>query len=130
MRDALARVNVMEYRDGEGLNWHFDRSVFTTTLLLQAPAVGGEFIYRTGLRTADDPNYDGVARLLRGQEPDVQSLTLAPGTLNVFFGRDTPHRVAPVEGDRSRVIAVFSYFPRPGVEFSREEQIGFYGRTV
>ena len=36
-RDDLARVNVMAYREGEALNWHFDRSEFTTTLLLQAP---------------------------------------------------------------------------------------------
>jgi hypothetical protein len=32
MSDPLARVNVMEYRPGEALNWHFDRSQFTTTL--------------------------------------------------------------------------------------------------
>ena len=35
MRDPLARLNVMAYRDGEALNWHFDRSEFTTTILLQ-----------------------------------------------------------------------------------------------
>ncbi|MGL4295467.1 MAG: 2OG-Fe(II) oxygenase, partial [Aestuariivirga sp.] len=69
MRDALARVNVMAYRDGEALNWHFDRSEFTTTLLLQAPDEGGDFVYRTDLRNDSDPNYDGVARLLRGEDP-------------------------------------------------------------
>ncbi len=37
MDDPLARVNAMNYADGQGLNWHFDRSEFTTTLLLQAP---------------------------------------------------------------------------------------------
>ena len=36
MQDPLARTNVMAYRAGEALNWHFDRSEFTTTLLLQA----------------------------------------------------------------------------------------------
>ena len=51
MRDPLARVNVMSYREGEALNWHFDRSEFTTTLLLQEPSGGGEFQYRTDLRT-------------------------------------------------------------------------------
>ena len=43
-RDPLARVNVMTYREGEQLNWHFDRSEFTTTLLLQSPEQGGDFI--------------------------------------------------------------------------------------
>ncbi|KAG1702812.1 50S ribosomal protein L21 [Nymphon striatum] len=33
----------MAYKEGETLNWHFDRSEFTTTLLLQAPqSVAGE----------------------------------------------------------------------------------------
>ncbi|MHA1546352.1 MAG: hypothetical protein ACTSUY_08010, partial [Alphaproteobacteria bacterium] len=42
MDDPLARLNVIAYRDGEALNWHFDRSKFTVTLLLQAPKAGGE----------------------------------------------------------------------------------------
>jgi hypothetical protein len=129
-RDDLARVNVMAYRDGEALNWHFDRSEFTTTLLLQAPEQGGDFVYRTDLRSDDDPNYDGVARLLRGEDPDVRTLKLSAGTLNVFRGKNTAHKVSTVEGPRERIIAVFSYFDRPGVVFSREDQLGFYGRTV
>ena len=130
MRDALARVNVMAYRDGEALNWHFDRSEFTTTLLLQAPDEGGDFVYRTDLRSDADPNYDGVARLLRGEDPEVKSLKLSAGTLNVFRGKNTAHKVSTVRGSRERIIAVFSYFDRPGVVFSREDQIGFYGRTA
>lgn len=129
MLDPLARVNVMTYRTGERLNWHFDRSDFTTTILLQAPEAGGEFLYHTDLRSDSDPNYDGVARLLRGEDPQMQSLRLSPGTLNVFKGRNTPHAVTPVEGATDRVIAVFSYYPRPGVMFSPEERLGFYGRA-
>jgi hypothetical protein len=129
-RDALARVNVMAYRDGEALNWHFDRSEFTTTLLLQAPDEGGDFVYRSDLRSDTDPNYDGVAKLLRGEDPEVRTLKLAAGTLNVFRGKNTAHKVSTVKGNRARIIAVFSYFDRPGVVFSREDQVGFYGRTA
>ena len=128
-RDDLARVNVMAYREGEALNWHFDRSEFTTTLLLQAPDQGGEFIYRSDLRSDSDPNYDGVARLLRGEDPEVKSLNLTAGTLNVFRGKNTAHKVGTVKGARERMIAVFAYFDRPGVVYSREDQMGFYGRT-
>ena len=130
MRDALARANVMAYREGEALNWHFDRSEFTTTLLLQAPEQGGDFVYRSDLRTDDDPNYDGVAKLLRGEDPEVKTLKLAAGTLNVFRGKNTAHKVSTVRGQKERIIAVFSYFDRPGVTFSKEDQIGFYGRTA
>lgn len=130
MADPLARVNAMAYNTGEGLNWHFDRSEFTTTLLLQAPENGGEFEYRTDLRADGFPNYDGVARLLTGQDPQRQSITLTPGTLNVFRGKNTAHRVTPVVGNTPRLITVFSFYERPGVLFSPDEQRGFYGRVA
>ena len=129
MDDPLACANVMAYRDGEALNWHFDRSEFTTTLLLQAPDEGGDFEYRTGLCSDDDPNYEGVARLLAGEDPEMRTLRLEAGTLNVFRGKNTAHRVTPVKGVRDRVIAVFSYYESPDVMFSEEERIGFYGRA-
>lgn len=129
MGDPLAAVNAMAYGPGEALNWHFDRSEFTTTILLQAPEAGGLFEYRRDLRSESDPNYDGVARLLRGEDPELRSVQLDPGSLNVFRGRNTAHRVTPVEGATSRVIAVFSFFDRPDVQFSPEERVGFYGRA-
>jgi hypothetical protein len=130
MADPLARLNVMAYRQGQGLGWHFDRSPFTTTLLLQAPDEGGMFEYRTALRREDDPNYDGVGRLLAGQDGELRRMPVKAGTLNLFKGRNTIHRVTPVSGERDRIIAVFSYYPRPDVLFSAEERIGFYGRAA
>ena len=66
MDDRMACVNIQATRDGEGLNWHFDRSEFTTTILLQAPEEGGQLEYRKDLRSAEDWNYDGVAAVLAG----------------------------------------------------------------
>ncbi|MFT7596572.1 MAG: hypothetical protein ACI8R4_003908 [Paracoccaceae bacterium] len=129
MDDPLASVNVMSYHAGQALNWHFDRSEFTTTLLLQGADSGGEFEYRNGLRSDDDPNYDGVARLVRGQDPQVRNIALTPGTLNVFRGKNTAHRVTPVQGARNRVIAVLCYYQSPGVKFTDAERVGFYGRA-
>ena len=130
MADPLARMNVMRYGEGEALNWHFDRAEFTTTLLLQEPSGGGEFLYRTDLRSDSDPNYDGVAAAIQGRDPQVQSHVLKAGTLNVFKGKNTLHKVTKCSGPRDRFIAVFSYYDRPGVRFTREEQIGFYGRAA
>jgi hypothetical protein len=130
MADELAGANVMAYRTGEALNWHFDRSEFTTTLLLQAPRAGGEFQYRRDLRSDGDANYAGVAALLEGRDPQARTLKLAAGTLNVFKGKNTAHRVTPIDDDRERIIAVFSYYERPGVMFTPEERIGFYGRAA
>ena len=130
MADPLGRINAMAYREGEQLNWHFDRAEFTTTVLLQAPRSGGKFQYRSALRSETDPNYNGVARLLADQDGCVQTLPLEPGTLNVFKGKNTAHRVTPVEGDRPRIVAVFSYYDTPGFTFSDAERLGFYGRRV
>ncbi len=130
MEDPLARINVMGYRDGEGLGWHFDRSEFTTTLLIQTPESGGVFEYRRNLRDDDDPNLEGVARLFEGRDPEKRELRLEAGTLNVFRGRNTAHRVTPVSGHVERLVAVYSYFDRPGVLFSEEDRLGFYGRAA
>ena len=129
MADPLACANVMGYYEGEGLNWHFDRSEFTTTLLLQAPGQGGEFQYRHVLRSDQDPNYEGVARLLRDEDPEVSTLKLGAGDLNVFKGKNTAHRVTPPVGDLARVVTVFSYYETPDRMFSDAENMGFYGRT-
>ena len=129
MEDPLARANVMSYREGEALNWHFDRCEFTTTLLLQEPLDGGKFQYRSNLRTAENPNYEGIAAVLDGRDPDVKTLTLEAGTLNVFRGVNSLHRVTPVQGSKERMIAIFSYYENTGVMFSDEESIGFYGRA-
>lgn len=130
MEDPMARVNVQASRDGEALNWHFDRSEFTTTILLQAPQEGGELEYRKDLRSAEDPNFDGVATVLRGQDPMVRKAALNPGALNVFRGVNTLHRVVPVKGPVERLVAIFAFFDRPGVMMTAKEQQGFYGRAV
>jgi hypothetical protein len=130
MEDPLAGLNAMAYRDGDGLDWHFDRAEFSVTLLLQAPSGGGDFEYRLGLRSHDDPNPEGVAALLRGEDPLLQVHTPVPGTLNLFHGRHTAHRVTTVSGPQPRYMAVLTYYERPGAWFTPEEQLGFYGRVV
>jgi hypothetical protein len=130
MDDPMARVNVQASRDGEGLNWHFDRSEFTTTILLQAPLEGGELEYRKDLRSSGNPNFDGVAAVLRGDDASVSRVRLTPGALNVFRGVNTLHRVVPVRGPIERLVAIFAFFDRPGVVMTPKEQMGFYGRAA
>ena len=130
MEDKLARVNVQASGQGQALNWHFDRSEFTTTILLQAPVMGGQLEYRKDLRTAEDQNYDGVAAVLAGEDPEIKQIMPEPGALNVFRGVNSAHRVIPVKGPVDRIIAIFAFFDQPGVVFSAKEQIGFYGRSI
>ena len=129
MADPLARLNVMAYGEGEALNWHFDRAEFTTTLLLAAPRNGGLFQVSSNLRSDSNPNYEGVGELLNGNHESVQTVNLAPGTLNVFRGKNSAHRITPVEGGRPRIIAVFSYSETEDILFSKEDRFLFYGRS-
>lgn len=85
---------------------------------------------REDLRAGADPNHDGVARVLEGSDAQGKGRFLKAGPLNVFKGKNTLHKVTTCTGPLSRFIAVFSYYERPGVRFSRLERIGFYGRAV
>ena len=129
MQDPLAPVNVQISKEGGALNWHFDRSEFTTTILLQAPDVGGELEYRKDLRSVDKPNYDGIVSVLKGEDSEIKRNKLSPGALNVFCGVNTLHRVMPIVGERRRIVSIFSFFDRPGVIFSRKDRVRFYGRA-
>ena len=67
---------------------------------------GGLFEYVPNLRNADagDMNYEGVAEVLGGQA-EVTQLAPEPGTLLVFRGRNSIHRVSPNAGARTRMLA-------------------------
>jgi hypothetical protein len=129
MADPMAGVNVMSYREGDRIGWHFDRAEFTVTLLLRRPEQGGMFQYRHNLRAPGEPNHRGVIALLSDEEPEVTDLPIKAGTLNVFAGYRSPHRVTSTQGHMSRLVAVLSYMEEPDVVFSAEDRLRFYGRA-
>lgn len=129
MADPMAGLNVMAYGDGDGLDWHFDRAKFAVTILLQAPAQGGAFEYCRNIRSMDDPNHKGVQALLDGGRSDVQSGTGDAGDMTVFAGFRSAHRVAPVIGEKARMMAVLSFMEEPNYSYGPEDLMRFYGRT-
>ena len=90
---------------------------------------GGAFQYRRDLRSASDANYDGVAGFLANPEAEARTCLLTPGTLNLFKGKYSAHRVTPVAGARPRIIAIFSYYQQPGIRFGVDERREYYGRS-
>ena len=69
----------------------------------------GEFQYRSNLRTPNNPD-ESVTSVLAGDDSEIHTLTVAADTLRVFRGIDTVHRVSPVTGAHSRVMAVLSCY--------------------
>lgn len=126
--DRFQALNVIVYEPGEQSDWHFDPdNDFTVTLLLQEAEEGGAFSIVPDMRSAADENYQGVGRVLDGDASRVVHVARPPGSLVVFRGHDSLHRVAPVAGARRRLVAVMCYEDRPGVVGDPAVNAAIYG---
>ncbi|EPJ46333.1 MAG: hypothetical protein OFPII_21480 [Osedax symbiont Rs1] len=130
--DQIPKHSVLKqlYNSALELGWHFDESSFAITLLLQAPEAGGQFEYIEDMRDADagDMNFSGVTKVLDGHV-DIKTLSATAGTLTLFRGRNAMHRVTPVTGNTTRILAVLAYNSAANVALSEAARMTFYGRT-
>ena len=127
--DPLSGINIHYASEGEELGWHFDNSSFAITLLLQAPKDGGVFQYVSNVRNinSDKMNFDGVEDVLNGKVP-VKTLHMEEGTLVLFRGLNSLHRVTPTIGNRTRILVVLAYNNKAGVSLSETARMTFFGR--
>lgn len=79
--------------------------------------------------------YDLIKRVLlaskAGQDLTdlgVKQADLQPGTLVIFCGHSSMHRVTPIQGHKARVLAVLSYEQKPDVHLNEYTRMKFYGR--
>jgi hypothetical protein len=128
--DPLGSLNLNVFRPGQQLGWHFDNADFVVTLMLQPAEAGGTYEYLPWTRSDADENYDTVASALDGSSDAVCRLSMGPGALILFRGRQSLHRVTPVEGTRPRLVAVLSYDTTPGVMLTEHNRMLFYGRVA
>jgi hypothetical protein len=127
--DPLGGLNVATMTSGDELQWHFDQTDFVVSLAIRDATSGGDFEVAPRLRAPHDERYDAVGRVLGGDRSAVVTLPMRPGTLLVFEGRHSLHRVSPIKGDPSRLVALFGYDTRPGVMSSDLLKQVRYGRT-
>ena len=124
-------LNILGFDATDSSPWHFDQeNEFTVTLQLQTAETGGRFEIVPNLRSEDHENYPGVQQILDGSQERVRSHALEAGTLTVFRGRDSLHRVTPVEGDTRRLVAVMVFEQQPGISYSAEMNAIVYGKRV
>ncbi len=128
--DPFGALNLAVMRDGERLHWHFDQTDFVTSIALRAAERGGDFDYVPLIRSAGDENYPRVRRLLKGNEDEVVRVPMTPGTLLLFEGRNSIHRVTPVRGSVARLVALLAYDTKPGTRSSKLLQRARYGREA
>jgi hypothetical protein len=127
--DPLGALNLAVMTAGDELGWHFDQTDFVVSIALQASEGGGEFEAATHIRTDDDERYDEVAAALRGEPTrEVVSVPMEPGTLMLFEGRRSLHRVTPIVGPRPRYVALLAYDTRPDTDSSDLLKLVRYGR--
>ncbi len=128
--DPLASLNVNVFQPGQQLGWHFDNADWAVTLMLQPAREGGVYEYLPWIRNPARENYEAVASVLAGEQDCVRRLAMGEGALVLFRGRYSLHRVTPVEGDRPRLVAVFSYDTAPGITLTEHNRRLFYGRVA
>ena len=58
------------------------------------------------------------------------TLPMTPGTLLVFAGRHSLHRVSPISGPTSRLVALLGYDTKPGTMSSDLLKEVRYGRVA
>ncbi|RIK97987.1 MAG: hypothetical protein DCC71_21365 [Proteobacteria bacterium] len=127
--DPLGALNVASMQAGDELHWHFDQTDFVVSIALRDAEAGGDFEYAPRIRSRDDERYDDVARVLDGDRTQVRTIPLTPGTLLLFAGRDSLHRVTRVGGSVARLVALLAYDERPDTVSSELLRRARYGRN-
>jgi hypothetical protein len=130
--DPIGALNVAVMVEDDELGWHYDQTDFVVSIAIQSSTAGGDFENVAHLRTDDDERYDEVAAVLAGEaeaRARVVVEPMAPGTLMLFEGRRSLHRVTPVEGGRPRYVGLLGYDTKPDMVSSELLRAVRYGRT-
>jgi len=127
--DPMGALNLAVMKDGDYLRWHFDQTDFVSSLAIRSAEEGGRFEYVPMIRNSREENYEKVKALLAGSREGVIEIANAPGTLVLFKGRHSIHRVTPIHGKISRLMGLFGFDTQPGVVSTEHLRRIRYGRT-
>lgn len=128
--DPLGALNLAVMADGDELQWHFDQTDFVVSLAIQDAEEGGDFEVAPLIRSAADERYPAVKRVLEGASEDVVTLPMTPGTLLIFEGRHSIHRVSPIRGRTPRLVGLLAYDTKAGTNSTEVLRLSRYGRTA
>ena len=127
--DPLGALSLNVMVDADEVEWHFDQADFVVSIALQDSEQGGDFLSVPRIREAGAERYDDVARALAG-ELEPSCIPMTPGTLLLFNGRNSLHRVTTTKGPTPRLVALLAYDTKPGTCASPMLQTARYGRVL
>lgn len=127
--DPMLRCNFTLLGEGDEHGWHFDSNDFVVTLMVQPAESGGDFEFAPNVRSAGRPNFEGVRAVMDEAPGSTRLIRATPGTLSVFRGRRSLHRVTRVRGSRLRINAILSYHESPGLVNGPETQRRVFNRA-
>jgi hypothetical protein len=128
--DPLGALNLAVMADGDELQWHFDQTDFVVSLAIRDAEAGGDFEVAPRIRSAHDERYPAVQRVLQGDRQQVLRLPMTPGTLLIFEGRYSLHRVSPIHGKTPRLVGLLAFDTKPGTCSTELLRLARYGRTA
>lgn len=128
--DPMGGLNLSVMGDGDYLRWHFDQTDFVTSLAIQTADEGGEFEFVPMIRSKDDENYAAINQVLDGTHSGVQKIANHPGTLLLFKGRHSIHRVTTIKGRSPRLMGLLAYDEKAGVISTDHLRQIRYGRMT
>ena len=129
LADPLGDVSVNVCKPGDGHSWHYDESDFSITLQLQAAGSGGHFEYCSDVRGETEHHFKTMERVVDGSENRIRMLPFQPGTLVLFAGHNTLHRVTRSESNPLRLVPVLCYSSKPETMNSERVRKMFWGRA-
>lgn len=129
LADPIGAATINVFQPGMKHSWHFDESEYTTTLCLQMSSEGGDFVYTEPLRSSSDDMAESKVTAALDGKCQTHTLEFNPGTLALFAGRYSLHKVKEVYGEKPRLVAVFCYADSKGFKNSPSVQKQFWGRT-
>ena len=121
--DPMASHYLNIFSVGDQLGWHFDNSEFSVSLVLQPSVEGGAFEFAPASRDAVSAQCAFEPDAL-----DVRRPPLHAGSLYLFHGRDSLHRVSEVrQGERINAILAYNTDGSILNEYTRRK---FFGRDL
>jgi len=121
LRKLLPNESLYRYSDDRGslnytvmaqddqLGWHFDACELVASILLRPAEIGGNFEYIPSVRSAEDENFPYVGSILKGDDEQRIAVNFEPGDMVLFRGRHSLHRVTPIRGETTRLMALMSF---------------------